>query len=213
MLLKHSRPVVCPLIKRYRVRFLALPWEFSLMKNYSTMCKDWVFLCFIVLCPCPALRCLRGRSWPQVRGTLCIIYWVHRNGFTPYTTKSDINGILKIIPLNIRIGCFYVYCALSLFSPVLSLEEIPAFCWPQVRGSSPVLSLFVYMVHKFVSPCTAISGIKEKMKKRGENIVLLKNPEFKLCKKVFIFCIFYNGSHCILHKYIKSRNRFLLYII
>ena len=31
-----------------RIRFSALPWEFSLVDNYYMVCTDWVFVCFNV---------------------------------------------------------------------------------------------------------------------------------------------------------------------
>ena len=39
----------------------AVLWDLSLVENYCTACTDRVFLCFIVLCPCPDLCCLRRR--------------------------------------------------------------------------------------------------------------------------------------------------------
>ena len=35
--------------------------DFTLMDNFSTACTDWVFPCFIILCPCSVLRCLWTR--------------------------------------------------------------------------------------------------------------------------------------------------------
>ena len=60
-------------------------------------------------------------------------------------------------------------CSLSMFCHVLSLEETPALCWPQVREGLPVVSMFIYMVHRnFSTPDTVISGMKREVKKEEE---------------------------------------------
>ena len=43
------------LINRSRVRFRVMLWIFSLVKNYSKICSNTVFLCFFVLFPCSVL--------------------------------------------------------------------------------------------------------------------------------------------------------------
>ena len=39
-------------------------------------------------------------------------------------------------------------CPLCMLSSVLFLEKVPAFCLPQVRGSPPVMYIFLYVVHR-----------------------------------------------------------------
>ena len=47
-------------------------------------------------------------------------------------------------------------CPFFMFCPMLSLEEAPAFCCPQVRGGPLVVSLFLYVIHRNVTTLTDI---------------------------------------------------------
>ena len=60
-------------------------------------------------------------------------------------------------------------CPLSMFFPVLSSEEVPAFCLPQVSGGPPIVPVFIHLVYRNSSiDHTAFSGIKGKFKNKQE---------------------------------------------
>ena len=56
-------------------------------------------------------------------------------------------------------------CVLVL-SPVLSAEEAPAVCWPEVREDPPTVSEFLYLVHRNVLPWHC-----DELKKKKNNII------------------------------------------
>ena len=58
------------------------------------------------------------------------------------------------------IGDPVFHCPLSIFCPMLSLEEIPALCWPQVKGSPHLFPLTPRLVL-----------LKVKFRKKKKNII------------------------------------------
>ena len=43
------------LTKRFQITFLALPWDFWIEQNYSTISSDWVFMPFVLVFSCTFL--------------------------------------------------------------------------------------------------------------------------------------------------------------
>ena len=86
------------------------------------------------------------------------------------------------------------HCRFSMLCLVLFSEEVPALCWPQVRGGSPVMSLFIYVVHGNSStPDTGGSGIKVKLK--NKNKIFSKYSDKNIVQVIFVFSWNYMLKH------------------
>ena len=57
---------------------------------------------------------------------------------------------------------------LSTLCPMLSLEEVPALCCRQVKGGSPIVSVFLYVVHRNFKPLRSLKLIQRKVKEEEE---------------------------------------------
>ena len=90
------------LAQTYRVRFPALPWDYSLMENYSTACTNRVFMCFSILCSYTVQYCLRRRPLKsaglrsgkvlELCPCWCIIIPLHRDKMYKEKLKKNNNN-------------------------------------------------------------------------------------------------------------------------
>ena len=70
---------------------------------------------------------------------------------------------------------FFVFqCPLSILYPELSSEEASEFCWQQFRGSPPIVSVLLYVVHRiFLISWHHIKWYKREVKRICADLVYL----------------------------------------